>query len=189
MNCFFPFLAPKKHYALYGVEVDRPSFIPNVSAHDLWESYLPQYAAGFSNTDLDGNPAGGAMATMCSYAGLNGVPSCANDYLLNQVLRKKFNRSNVVVGTDCGAINNMFQSNHYAANSEDAAAVVLNGGSDMELGDMLWSPIANGGQGLLKKTGTTIPFLNVVQFSRLILIFYYFPFKFSDRSKDHGRQN
>ncbi len=25
------------------------------------------------------------MGTMCSYAGMNGVPSCGNDYLLNQV--------------------------------------------------------------------------------------------------------
>lgn len=47
-----------KHYALYNVEVDRPSFIPNVTAHDLWETYLPQYALGFSAKDLDGNPAG-----------------------------------------------------------------------------------------------------------------------------------
>ena len=37
------------------------------------------------------------MATMCSYAGLNGVPSCANDYLLNSVVRSKegFNRPEV----------------------------------------------------------------------------------------------
>lgn len=68
-----------KHYDLYSVEVPRPSFIPNVTAHDLWETYLPQYRLGFSNKDPDGAPAGGAMGTMCSYAGLNGVPSwCAH---------------------------------------------------------------------------------------------------------------
>ena len=70
-----------KHYDLYSVEEPRPSFIPAVTAHDLWETYLAQYSLGFSNKDADGNPAGGAMATMCSYAGLNGVPSCANDYV------------------------------------------------------------------------------------------------------------
>ena len=32
-----------KHYDLYSVEVDRPSFIPNVTAQDLWETYLAQY--------------------------------------------------------------------------------------------------------------------------------------------------
>ena len=143
-----------KHYALYGVEVDRPSFIPNVTAHDLWESYLPQYAAGFSKKDLDGNVAGNAMGTMCSYAGLNGIPSCANDYLLNQVIRTKFNRSDVVVGTDCGAINNMFQANHYATDPEDAAAKTINGGTDMELGDQIWSSKENGGSDLLHQAVT-----------------------------------
>jgi hypothetical protein len=28
---------------------------------------------------------GNAGAAMCSYAGVNGVPSCAHDYLLNEV--------------------------------------------------------------------------------------------------------
>ena len=55
-----------KHYALYTVEEPRPSFIPNVTAHDLWETYLPQYRLGLSSEDLDGRPAGGAMGTMCS---------------------------------------------------------------------------------------------------------------------------
>ena len=55
------------------------------------------------------------MGTMCSYAGLNGIPSCANDYLLNKVIRTKFDREDVVVGTDCGAVNNMINANHYAS--------------------------------------------------------------------------
>jgi beta-D-xylosidase 4 len=72
-----------------------------------------------------------------SYAGENGVPSCANSYLLNDVIRSPagFNRSDVVVGTDCGAVNNMVHANHYASSDLDAAAKTLNGGTDMELGD------------------------------------------------------
>ena len=34
-----------KHYALYTVEEPRPSFIPVVTARDLWENYLPQCVA------------------------------------------------------------------------------------------------------------------------------------------------
>ena len=60
-----------KHYDLYSVEVDRPSFIPNVTAQDLWETYLPQYSLGFRNKDISGQPAGGAMGTMCSCESLN----------------------------------------------------------------------------------------------------------------------
>ena len=44
---------------------------------------------------------------MCSYASINGVPSCANDYLLNKLIRDVWKRPNVAVATDCGAINNM----------------------------------------------------------------------------------
>lgn len=138
-----------KHYDLYSVEVPRGSFIPNVTAHDLWDTYLAQYRLGFSRTDPDGSPAGGAMGTMCSYAGANGVPSCANDYLLNQVVRGHFGRPGVVVGTDCGAVNNMVSQNHYASDKVDAAAKTLNGGTDLELGDSFWAPIKNQGMGLL----------------------------------------
>ena len=148
---YFKMTMGLKHFALYGVEVDRASFIPNVTAHDLWETFLPQYAAGFSKVDADGNSAGGAMGTMCSYAGLNGVPSCGNDYLLNRVIREKFQRPDVVVGTDCGAVNNMVNQNHFASSGVDASAKTLQGGTDMELGDQYWSPKSNGGLGLLEE--------------------------------------
>ena len=71
---------------------------------------------------------------MCSYAGLNGVPSCANDYLLNQVVRGKYNRSDVVVGTDCLALSHMVDNNHYASDPTDATVKSLLGGNDKEIG-------------------------------------------------------
>ena len=141
-----------KHYDLYSVEANRGAFIPNVTAHDLWETYLAQYAWGFSNVGPDGkSQGGGAMGTMCSYAGLNGVPSCANDYLLNKVIRGHFSRPDVVVGTDCGAVNNMVSQNHYASSKIDAAAKTINGGTDLELGDQFWSSKAAGGDDLLNQ--------------------------------------
>lgn len=60
-----------------------------------------------------------------------------------------FNRPDVVVGTDCGAVDNMVKKNHYAKSPEDAAAKTLNGGTDMELGDTYWPSVADGGKGLL----------------------------------------
>ena len=49
------------------------------------------------------------------------------------------------MGTDCGAINNMVSQNHYAKNDVDAAAKTLNAGTDLELGDQIWSPTSSGG--------------------------------------------
>ena len=55
---------------------------------------------------------------------------CCCRQLLNQVIRSSagFNRSDVVVGTDCGAVNNMVNANKYAKSDLDAAAKTLNGG-------------------------------------------------------------
>lgn len=39
--------ATLKHYTAYSVETDRFGFDGNVSQYDLFDSYLPQYQAGF----------------------------------------------------------------------------------------------------------------------------------------------
>ena len=67
-----------------------------------------------------------------------------------QVVRGIWNRSDVMVGTDCGAIDNMFKQNHYAKNSEDAVSKAINSGADLELGDDYFSPVSSGGQGALQ---------------------------------------
>ncbi len=42
---FYKMTLGLKHYALYTVEEPRASFIPNVTAQDLWETFLPQYVS------------------------------------------------------------------------------------------------------------------------------------------------
>ena len=46
-----------KHFTCYSTETDRMQMIFNVSQFDLFDSYLPQYKAGFIE--------GGAMGAMC----------------------------------------------------------------------------------------------------------------------------
>ncbi len=70
-------MAGLKHYDAYSVENGREYKSFNISMFDFWDTYLPQYRFGF----VEGRAAG----AMCSYASINGVPSCANDYILNQV--------------------------------------------------------------------------------------------------------
>ena len=134
-----------KHFAAYSVEANRFAFAPNISMHDLWETFLPQFQRGM---DVDG---GNATGVMCSYDAPNGVPACANKYLLNDVLRGDFNRSDAVVGTDCGAVQNMVLHNHYSKTDYDAARDTLFGGSDLEFGDTYWTPISEDGKGLLQE--------------------------------------
>lgn len=139
-------VAGLKHFALYSVETNRGSFIPKVSTFDLHDTYLRQYKMA-----LLPRAVGGAEATgmMCSYSGLNGVPSCANDELLNQLARGEWQRPDLLVGTDCGAISNMIDQNHYAKDDLDAAAKTLNGGADVDMGDGFFPPPSQGGNGAL----------------------------------------
>eukprot|EP01061_Rhynchopus_euleeides_P033067 TRINITY_DN551_c0_g2_i1.p1 TRINITY_DN551_c0_g2~~TRINITY_DN551_c0_g2_i1.p1 ORF type:complete len:785 (+),score=247.55 TRINITY_DN551_c0_g2_i1:81-2435(+) len=150
-----------KHFAAYSVEENRASFEPKVSMHDLWETFLSGFERGMQ---ADG---GNATGVMCSYSAPNGVPSCADDYLLNKVLRGSFGRPDAVVATDCGAIQNMVDGNHYASSKLDAASVALFGGTDLEFGDTLWTQKEFGGDGLLEQLlrqnrSTVLPALDKV---------------------------
>eukprot|EP00026_Physarum_polycephalum_P002953 Phypoly_transcript_02962.p1 GENE.Phypoly_transcript_02962~~Phypoly_transcript_02962.p1 ORF type:complete len:862 (+),score=98.40 Phypoly_transcript_02962:97-2586(+) len=138
---YLKMIAGLKHYACYSVEDGRFYRSFNVSMFDLWDTYLPQFEMGFLADQ------GNAQAVMCSYAGVNGVPSCANDYLLNQVLREKWGRPDVLIATDYEAIYNMVMYSHYANNNSDAAAKSINSGSDINLGQNFYAPEQNGGNG------------------------------------------
>jgi beta-D-xylosidase 4 len=81
---------------------------------------------------------GGATGVMCSYNGVNGSPLCANNYLLNQVLRQKWDLPNVSVTTDCGAVNNLLGPPAHAPDNVHAVAWALRNGTDLEMGSTLF---------------------------------------------------
>ena len=72
-----------KHYAAYDLEhwhnVDRVQFDAKVTDQDLLETYLPP----FESCIRDGKVA----SIMCSYNAVNGIPSCANNFLLETLAR------------------------------------------------------------------------------------------------------
>ncbi|VDM31524.1 unnamed protein product [Hydatigera taeniaeformis] len=73
-----------KHFAVHsGPEnspVSRLSFEANVSAADLWLTFLPSFRGCLADNV--------AQSVMCSYNGINGVPNCANPWLLKRILRE-----------------------------------------------------------------------------------------------------
>mmetsp|Transcript_68123 Transcript_68123/g.221823 ORF Transcript_68123/g.221823 Transcript_68123/m.221823 type:complete len:755 (+) Transcript_68123:43-2307(+) len=113
-----------KHYTAYSTEQNRGHDNYNISMYDFFDSYLPQYERAFR-----AQPAG----VMCSYAGENGHPSCANDFLLNKVLRSW--KPDAVVTTDCGTVHLLTGPPLNAPDLETAAAWVLMNGTDLEMGD------------------------------------------------------
>jgi xylan 1,4-beta-xylosidase len=140
---YFKMVAGLKHFDAYSVEDNRSSRMFNISQFDLFDTYLYQYKMGFHPS------MGNAGAAMCSYAGVNGVPSCAHDYLLNEVVRGHWERPDALIVSDCGALANMQRFSHYAKDMKDAAAKALLGGCDVDLGDGLYSLVEVGGMGSL----------------------------------------
>jgi len=70
-------LAYLKHYTAYSRETDRGHDTYNIALHDFYDTYLAQYEIAFTQ--------GNATGAMCSYNGENGIPSCANNFILNEV--------------------------------------------------------------------------------------------------------
>lgn len=70
---------------------------------------------------------------MCSYNAVNGVPSCANDYLLQTVLRGAWAFDGYVT-SDCDADADVFNSHKYTATKEEAVRDVLRAGTDVDCG-------------------------------------------------------
>ncbi|KAF7593193.1 hypothetical protein BBP40_011823 [Aspergillus hancockii] len=127
-------VATCKHFAAYDLEdwegVQRYAFDAVVSSQDLSEYYLPPFKACTRDAKVD--------AVMCSYNSLNGVPTCADRWLLQTLLREHWGWETTghwVTG-DCGAIQNIFADHHYVADGAHAAAAALNAGTDLDCGDV-----------------------------------------------------
>eukprot|EP01062_Namystynia_karyoxenos_P013270 TRINITY_DN1478_c0_g1_i1.p1 TRINITY_DN1478_c0_g1~~TRINITY_DN1478_c0_g1_i1.p1 ORF type:complete len:869 (+),score=260.55 TRINITY_DN1478_c0_g1_i1:64-2607(+) len=124
-------LAYLKHFTAYSRETDRGHDTYNISMHDLHETYLAQYRIAFIE--------GKATGAMCSYDAENGRPSCANDYILNEMVRKRWQRPEAHITTDCGAVSNLKGPPVNAPSDEHAAAYAINNGTDLEMGSEVWT--------------------------------------------------
>eukprot|EP01113_Clastostelium_recurvatum_P032042 TRINITY_DN4067_c0_g1_i2.p1 TRINITY_DN4067_c0_g1~~TRINITY_DN4067_c0_g1_i2.p1 ORF type:complete len:711 (+),score=147.51 TRINITY_DN4067_c0_g1_i2:417-2549(+) len=128
-----------KHYAAYSLENwggnDRCSFNAVVTQQDIADTYFPAFEACIS-------PAGAAASgIMCSYNAVNGVPSCANSFLLTDTARNKWSFNGYITG-DCGAVSCVQNNHHYTNNSDDTCKAVLTAGLDIDCGDFLPNNLA-----------------------------------------------
>lgn len=116
-------MACAKHYAVHsGPERDRHRFDARTSERDLYETYLPQ----FERVVREGKVAG----VMGAYNSVNGVPACANSFLLDDRLRKQWGFEGYVV-SDCDAIGDIWRQHHYVSTAEQAAAAAVKAGCDL----------------------------------------------------------
>jgi beta-glucosidase len=116
-------LACAKHWVAYGAaEGGRDYNTTDVSENTLREIYFPPFKAAVD---------AGVGTLMSSFNSLNGVPASANPFTLTKVLRQEWKFDGFVV-SDYTSVRELI--NHgVAANEEEAAALALNAGIDMEM--------------------------------------------------------
>ncbi len=114
-----------KHFAVHsGPEYSRHEFNAEVSKKDLWETYLPAFEACVE---------AGVMGVMGAYNRTNGEPCCANTYLMEEVLFKKWGFQGYFV-SDCWAIADIYKGHHFTDTPEEAAALALKKGCNLNCG-------------------------------------------------------
>jgi beta-D-xylosidase 4 len=165
-------VATCKHYAGYDLEDwqghTRFGFDAVISPQDLVEYYMPP----FQECARDSNVGG----FMCSYNAVNGVPACADPYLLQTILREKWNwnEEQQWVTSDCGAIDNVFTDHHYTRTPEQAVAESLKAGTDIDCGAYYQKYLPNAyKQGLFNESVLDMALIR--QYSSLVRLGYFDP--------------
>ena len=95
----------------------------DVSKHDELDTYLPAFRAAVTE--------GKAGSVMCAYNSINGQPACANEFLLQDQLRGKWNFQGYVV-SDCDAVVNIYRDHHFTKTQPEASALAIQRGMDNE---------------------------------------------------------
>ncbi|KAK0624126.1 glycoside hydrolase family 3 protein [Immersiella caudata] len=129
-------IATCKHYAAYDLEnsgsTTRFNFNARVSLQELVEYYLPPFQQCARDSKVG--------SIMCAYNAVNGVPACADPYLIDTILRKHWNWTddNQYVVSDCDAVYYLGNANggHRFKSSYNAAiGASLQAGCD----NMCWA--------------------------------------------------
>ncbi len=115
-----------KHFAVHsGPESLRHHFNAEPSPQDLYETYLPAFEALVTQAHVEG--------VMAAYNAVYGEPSGSSTFLLQDLLRKRWQFKGYIV-SDCGAVNGIWENHKKAASPEEAAALALKAGMNLNCG-------------------------------------------------------
>ena len=126
---YYRVISTPKHYAVHsGPEPTRHTADVKVSKHDELDTYLPAFRATVTEAR--------AGSVMCAYNSINGQPACANEFLLQDQLRGRWNFQGYVV-SDCEAVVNIFRDHHFTKTQAESSALSLQRGMDNECVDFI----------------------------------------------------
>jgi beta-glucosidase len=124
---YYRVISTPKHFAVHsGPEPTRHNADVKISKHDELDTYLPAFRATVTEAK--------AGSVMCAYNSINGQPACANEFLLQDQLRGKWDFKGYVV-SDCGAVIDIFEGHHFKPTQPESSAISLQRGMDNECVD------------------------------------------------------
>jgi len=136
-------VATPKHYAVHsGPEPERHRFDAAANERDMRETYWPAFRA----TVMEAR----AASVMCAYNRVNGEPACASTHLLGDTLRGEWGFDGYVV-SDCGAIDDIYKRHNFVKTAEEASALAVKRGTDLECGDSYKALVNAVKQGLISE--------------------------------------
>src|SRR5687767_12700901 len=134
-------VATAKHHLVHsGPEADRHTFDVSPSERDLHETYLPAFQALVQEAKV--------ASVMGAYNRVYGESASASPRFLEGLLRKEWGFSGYVV-SDCGAIDDIFVGHKIVKTAEEAAALAVKTGCDLECGTIYQSLKTAVGKGLI----------------------------------------
>ncbi len=123
---YLKLVATAKHYAVHsGPEADRHHFDVHPSEIDLHETYLPAFRALVEE--------GHVASVMGAYNRVNGESASASPRLLGEILRREWGFKGYVV-SDCDAIEDIYKQHQVVPTAEEAAALGIRNGLDLDCG-------------------------------------------------------
>ncbi|HRG92076.1 MAG TPA: glycoside hydrolase family 3 N-terminal domain-containing protein, partial [Chitinophagaceae bacterium] len=134
-----------KHFAVHsGPEPSRHSDNFDPSAYDLWDTYLPAFRELIVNANVAG--------VMCAYNAVNTQPCCANDQLMNDILRKQWKFSGYVT-SDCWAVDDFYKYHKTHKDATTSAVDAVLHGTDVECGQTVYKTLLDAVKnGLIKES-------------------------------------
>ena len=113
-----------KHFAVHsGPESTRHEADIHPSMRDLYETYLPAF-----KTLVEG----GVASVMTAYNSVNELPCSSNTYII-YLLRKQWGLNGYIV-SDCGAVDDIYQGHGVVPTAEEACAMAIKAGLNLECG-------------------------------------------------------
>ncbi len=141
---YYKLIATAKHFAVHsGPESTRHFFDVWPSDYDMAETYTPHFKKTVQEAKV--------YSVMCAYQSFRGAPCCGNKFL-EELLRKQWGFKGYIV-SDCWAIRDFYEKtgHHVVATPEEAAAMAMKSGTDLNCGDTYIHLVDAVKQGLIKE--------------------------------------